>query len=252
MLDLSIGIVTYNNEKEIKSLLLDIFRHTKDLAFQVYIVDNASTDGTVALVRKEFPMVNIIETGKNLGFGAGHNRLLPLLDSRYHLILNPDIRISSNSLKGLVDYMDTHVDVAMVTPRILNQDGTEQCLPKRTPSFRYMVCGRLERFSKKFAAIRREYTMADAKFTEPTEISFCTGCFMLLSTEVFKSCNGFDERFFMYLEDAELTQRAAAYGKIIFHPDFSIVHQWERTSAKSLKFFMIHVQSMLKFLKMQK
>ncbi|MEG1495978.1 MAG: glycosyltransferase family 2 protein [Clostridiales bacterium] len=252
MMDLSIGIVTYNNEDKIEDLLRDIYRYTRNVNFKVYVIDNKSKDSTVALVRQGFPQVEIIETHENKGFGNGHNRILNKIDSRYHLVLNPDIRFDSNVIRSLLDYMDSHENVAMVTPRVMNIDGTEQYLPKRLPSFRYMVCGRLQGICKKFADIRAEYTMSDIKITEPTEIQCCTGCFMLLRTEIFKKCNGFNEEFFMYLEDAELTLRASAYGKIIFYPLVCVTHAWERTSAKNPKYLFIHIQSMFKFLRIQK
>ncbi len=252
MLDLSIGIVTYNNEGIIGDLLKSIYTNTKDLTFQVYVIDNLSSDHTLDIIENDFPQVTLIKNTGNRGFGSGHNQLLRIVSSRYHAIINPDITIQSNVFLFLKDYLDSHGDCAMVTPRILNQDRTEQYLPKMTPNFKYMVFGRLARYGKFFDDIRAEYTMRNVVFAEPTEIQCCTGCFMFVRTEIWKDCGGFNEKFFMYLEDAELTSRVSTYGKVIFHPDVSVVHQWNRESSKSIKFFWIHFCSMLKFLQMKK
>ena len=89
-------------------------------------------------------------------------------------------------------------------------------------------------------------------FDTPTEIDFCTGCFSVIRTEVFKKLGGFDENFFMYFEDADLTLRAKEYGKTVFLPQLCAIHLWERSSAKSLKYMMIHIASMFKFFRKYK
>lgn len=89
--------------------------------------------------------------------------------------------------------------------------------------------------------------MQDFRFKEPTEIEFATGCFMMVRTELFKKINGFDEIFFMYFEDADLSKRVRQYGKIVFYPDTFVVHLWNRASAKKIKFLFIHISSMIKY-----
>jgi GT2 family glycosyltransferase len=134
----------------------------------------------------------------------------------------------------------------MVTPKILNLDGTEQYLPKKKPTIRYLIAGRLK-FSKYFLKMRNEYTMQDYVMKEPVDIDFSTGCFSIIRTDVFKEIKGFDNRFFMYFEDVDLTLRAKRYGRIIFNPKIYATHGWERSSAKKLKFLLIHINSMIKF-----
>lgn len=247
MTDVSIAIVTYNNGKDISNLLASIFEYTADISFTVYLVDNMSTDSTVQIVRENFPQVQIIESGENKGFGSGHNHLLHV-QSRYHVICNPDILLRCNVLKELADYMDAHPECALVTPKVLGEDGEEQKLPKLRPTAKYMILGRLSNRFDRLRKYRDEYTMQDVNFLEPTEIEFCTGCFMFLRTEIWKKVGGFDERFFMYLEDADLSDRVRAYGKVVFYPDTYVVHGWARGSAKSLKLLRIHVQSMFKYM----
>ncbi len=251
MLDLSIGIVTYNSENEIGTLLKSIIDNTSGIDYKITVIDNASTDNTVKLVEEKFPSVEVMATGENLGFGYGHNKMLGTA-SRYHAVINPDVIIDSNVFCSLVKYLDENPDVAMVTPKILNADGTEQFLPKRRPTERYMLLGRLSRYIRAFKPIRDEYTMSNVTIDKPTEIEFCTGCFMVMRTELFKKIGGFDEQFFMYLEDADLTDRIRQYGKVIFNPDYSAIHNWDGGSSKSLRLIKIHFQSMGKYFKKQK
>ncbi len=243
----SVSIVTYNNEKEIENVLESILTHTKGLDLKVFVVDNNSKDSTVEIVKDKYKDVKLLQMDKNSGFGYAHNQVLDMIDSDYHVIVNPDIKFKDNVIKDLVEYLENNRDVVMVTPKILNEDGTEQYLPKLNPKIRYLFGGRFEKFGGVFSKWRSEYTMKDKTISEPTEIEFCTGCFMVIRTDVLKKLNGFDDRFFMYFEDADLTRRARKYGKVMFYPGISVTHVWERASMKSMKFLKIQINSMIKY-----
>ena len=241
-------IVTHNNEDLIEPCISSILSSTKNLDFTLYISDNLSTDKTLTIVRENFPSVVIIENKNNFGYGAGHNQVLPFLDSEYHIIINPDIVIPSEDeisspIAKLAEFLENNLTVAMVTPKILNMDGSEQFLPKLTPSFPYLLSGKLPFMKNK----REEYTMKNAVITEPIPIDFCTGCFMFLRTKLFKQLDGFDDRYFMYLEDADLSKEIQAFGAIEFCPCTYVYHNWARSSSKKMKFLVIHIQSMFKF-----
>ncbi len=241
---LSVCIVTYNNSDKIADAVNSIKEYTTGIKYRLYISDNASEDNTVDIVKESFNEAVIINNDGNLGFGKAHNAVIPLLDSKYHAVINPDIRIDTDVLTALCDYLEQNEDVAMVTPKILFPDKSEQVLPKRKPKFKYLL-GRRISFLKKYD---EEYTRKNETFTEPTEIELCTGCFFVIRTEIFKKEKGFDERFFMYMEDADLTLRVKNYGKVIFLPSEHVIHCWERSSSKSIKYLLIHISSMFKFL----
>ena len=241
---LSVCIVTYNSSAVIGNAVSSIKDHTKGVDYKLYISDNASSDDTLKIVTDIKSNVETINNGGNIGFGKAHNAVIPLLDSKYHAVVNPDIRLNSDVLAELCDYLDKHDNVAMVTPKVLFPNGEEQILPKRKPTFKYLLGRRLPFF--KDAVI--EYTRSNETFSEPTEIDFCTGCFFVIRTDIYKKLNGFDDRFFMYFEDADITLRAKEYGKILFIPSSHVIHCWERSSSKSLKYLMIHISSMFKFL----
>ncbi len=242
--ELSVCIVTYNNSDKISNALGSIIANTKGVDYKLYISDNASCDDTLKIVKENFDNVNIIENGRNIGFGAAHNSCLKKVNSKYHAVVNPDIVLSYDVLSSLCSYLDQHEDTVLVTPKVLFPDGSEQLLPKRRPKFKYLLARRLPIFSK----YADEYTMKNENLSSPTEVDFCSGCFFVIRTDAFKKLNGFDERFFMYMEDADLTLRAKQFGKTMFLPEENVIHCWERSSSKSLKYFLIHVSSYLKFL----
>lgn len=242
---LSISIVTYNSADKVGDTISTIIKYTKGITYTLYVSDNNSSDTTKEIVLHQAPNTVFIQNNDNIGFGKAHNKVIPLIDSKYHAIVNPDIVLENDVLSEICEYMDSHPDAVMVTPKILYPDKTEQKLPKRKPRIKYLLSRRLPFMSK----LNTEYTRANEEFKEPTEIDFCTGCFIVIRTDVFKEIGGFDEDFFMYFEDAALTLSAQKYGKTILLPSSSVIHLWERSSAKSLKYLLIHIKSAFKFIK---
>ncbi len=242
-ISISASIVTYNDGETALKAVQSLLEYTKRYPLKVYVFDNASTDGTASALKEiNAPNVLITENKKNIGFGAAHNLCLKEDTGKYHFVINPDITVNSDVLSDMVDFLEQNRDTVMCMPKILNLDSTEQKLPKEKPTFKRLFFGRL---SKK---IRNEYVWAEKDITKPCDVDFCTGCFFAIRTEIFKELNGFDERFFMYLEDADLTLRAKKKGRVLMLPEFSVTHKWERTSAKSLKYLLIHISSCFKFL----
>lgn len=241
---LSACIVTYNNADKIGKAVSSFEKFSSDLDCILYISDNGSSDETLSIVRSANKNAEIIENGSNIGFGKAHNAVIPLINSKYHAVINPDIEFDSDVLSRLCDYLDRHDDAVMVTPKILFPDGSEQVLPKKKPTLAALIGRRLPVFKKQ----AEKYTMSDVSITGPTPIEFCTGCFFVIRTDVFKKLGGFDDRFFMYFEDADLTLRAIKFGKVLFLPDCHVIHSWERSSSKSVKYLFIHIKSMFKFL----
>lgn len=240
---LSVCIVTYNSADKIGTAVSSIKNHTKGLDYKLFVSDNASTDNTHDIVKVADENAVILQNGGNIGFGKAHNTVIEHINTKYHAIVNPDIEVTSDVLSDICAFLDDHPEISLVVPKILFPDGSEQILPKRVPKLKYLFGRRLP-FMKKYAD---EYTRCNEVFTEPTEIDFCTGCFMVIRTDVFKKIGGFDDRFFMYFEDADLTLSAKRHGKTMLLPQLTVVHSWERSSAKSLKYLLIHISSMFKF-----
>lgn len=236
-------IVTYNNSDIILGCIESLLRETKGVDFKLYVVDNHSTDGTVELIREHFPQLTILEQGKNSGFGHGHNQVLPIIESEYHAVINPDIYVEGDVISGLVAMLEEHRDVIMATPKILNEDGTEQFLPKKDPSIRYVIMSKF----KPFRYLREEYTRQNEEDGSAMEIEMCTGCFFVIRTEIYRKLKGFDTRYFLYCEDADFSRRARKLGKIVFWPYVSATHKWSRANTRSIKGVMHFLTSLFKY-----
>lgn len=237
------SIVTYNNSDIIEQCICSILEYTSELDFTLYVVDNCSSDNTVELINEKFPQVKVIRNEENRGFGHGHNQVLDIIDSEYHSIINPDITFTQTVYEPMIEYLEANKDVDMITPKICNDDGTQQHLPKYCPTVRYVIISKF----KPFKYLRRRYTRQDENLNKPTEVEFCTGCFSMIRTDVFKSLKGYDTRFFMYCEDADLSRRVRQQGKIIFYPEVSVVHKWKRDNTGNLKGIMRFLSSLMKY-----
>lgn len=243
----SASVVTYNCKEKAVKTVSSLLKNTNKYPFCLTVYDNASTDGTAQAI-KQLDGVNLVETGENLGFGKAHNLALYNNLGKYHAVINPDIIIDSDILASLVDVLEQNPDIAMITPKILNSDGTVQNLQKREVKAKYLFLGRFAKFGGIFKKMRDEYTSFSLDSNGFAEIEFCTGCFFVIRSEVFSRLGGFDERFFMYLEDADLSKRVKEFGKIVYYPAVSVIHLWERESAKKLKYLLIHFMSYFKYL----
>ncbi len=218
-----------------------------DLPISLYVVDNSPGDTMAERIRWACPGAEILPQKGNLGFGRGNNAVLPLLASRYHLLVNPDVTFPPDLISRMVAYMDEHPEITILTPRVFSPDGNEQFLPKKQPTLRYLLGGRLERLGGCFREWRADYTLEKEHVALPTAVGFATGCFLLIRTGVFRQLNGFDPRFFLYQEDSDLSRRAMQIGPIVYHPDMCITHAWARENTRTLKGNLRQVSSIFKF-----
>lgn len=218
-----------------------------DVPLDLYIVDNAPGDAVCQRLMWQCPGLQYRAQKKNLGYGGGNNVVLPELHSQYHIICNPDVTFDSTLLRKMAQYMELNKDCAILTPRVFNADGTEQFLPKRTPTLRYLLGGRLEKLPGPFRAWRSEYTLRDANIEVPTSVEFATGCFMMIRTGLLRQLGGFDPQFFLYHEDSDLSRRALRLGNIVYHPQLIVTHDWQRASAKGFRNACRHLRSTCRY-----
>ena len=239
-------IVTHNNMRTIKDALDTILEYTKDIDFRLYVVDNLSTDETPKFIRENYPQVCLVEPNTNRGFGAGHNVVLPMIESKYHFVINPDIILKDNAIKKMVDYMEANEDIGLVSPKICFPDGKEQILGKLNPSLKYLFASRM-RGEDEPGALLKEYAMLDKDLTVVQDIENASGCFMGFRTDLFKEVGGFDKRYFMYFEDADISREAAKRKRVVYFPEAVVYHLWGRDSKRNLKLLRVHIFSMLKY-----
>ncbi len=239
-------IVTYNSKDKISPTIKSVLEMTKGVDFTLYVVDNASSDGTADFIEENFPGVVVIRSESNSGFGAGHNKVLPFITSKYHVVINPDILLREDTVSQLAAYADTDSSVGLLSPQIRFEDGRLQMLGKKNPTVRYLGDHWLHKGDEPSKTMI-DYCMLDKEGDEPFEITNATGCFMFFRTSVFKELGGFDERFFMYLEDCDIARRAAKKHKVLHYPAATVYHLWERESKRNYKLLLIHIQSILKY-----
>lgn len=239
------SIVTYNNMSTIDETLKTLYEYTKEIDFKLYVVDNNSTDGTVEHIKESYPQVEVVALKENLGFGAGHNKAVRMVDSDYHVIINPDIVFIENSIKKMVDYLENNEDIGVLSPKICFPDGREQILGKKDPHFKYILASRLR--GDEPGTLLKKYAMLDCDLTKPIDIENASGCFMVFRTSILKKVDGFDERYFMYFEDADITRKARKYSRVVYYPEAVVSHVWNRDSKHNFKLLAIHIHSMLKY-----
>lgn len=245
--NISISVVTHNSEKCIGSLLDSIFEQVRGIDYHIFVIDNKSKDGTIDIIKSfKDSRLTLIENDRNRGFGKAHNQMLDLINSKYHIFINPDITIKDNVVERLCGHLDDNEYIGIVSPKVLYPDGRVQVLPKRDPKFIYLISRRIEAgFLKKY---RGYYEMAENGEDSAYDIEFATGCFMFIRTELLKKVGGFSERYFLYLEDADLTRMVRQYARVQYNPEFIVYHDWERGSAKSFKLLCIHITSMILYM----
>lgn len=253
---LSATIVVYNGAAEALAAATSVLRYTKKYPLTLYLIDNASPDESgkqlqdaVAngeLLCADNQKVQVICSKVNKGFGSGHNLVLHQLDSDYHFILNPDVLIENDVLSGMADWMEQNPQAVMARPGLKFPNGEKQVLPLQKCSAFALVYRQLPqlKFLKRF---NDRYVMADADLSKPTKIEFCTGSFSMLRTTTFRQIGGFDEGYFMYVEDADLTQKARSVGDVYLLPQFTAIHAWHRAPHTDKSHFKMQVKSMLRY-----
>lgn len=255
MAKISACIVAYCDYDEVCTAVRSILAHTPGPDFRLYVVDNASPDGCgEKLAGTPFgdSRVEVVRLPHNDGFGSGHNSVLDRLDSDVHFILNPDVVLEDDILDGMADWLMDHPAVVMATPQLHFPDGRIQHLPRRKPRITAMAVRQFPVLVEKvgfFRRINERYTMQDEDLTRPQPIEFCTGSFMAVRTDVFRKVGGFDRDYFMYVEDADLTQRVLCYGKVYLLPQFTAIHAWHRDPVRDKRKFWMQVRSMVLFFK---
>lgn len=242
--DLSLAIVTYNNSRIIE----DTVRSVVDsipicYSYKLYIIDNDSKDNTIDIVRGINGNIEIIKLDLNKGFGYGHNAILNVINSKYHFVINPDIKIEdSNQIKKMIEYLDNNPNIGLLSPLILSPDLSIQYLCKTNPTVFDMLVRRIS--PNIFQQRQDKYVMKETGYNKIMRLDYATGSFMVFRTDIYKELKGFDDAFFMYLEDADITRRVNQISNAIFFPEANVIHTWERSSHKSYKFAKITVQSM--------
>ena len=242
---ITVSIVTYNtNVVELSECLNSL---SLSIVLKIYVIDN-SNKKYIADFCEQYSNVEYISSD-NVGYGAGHNiglRKALELGSEYHLVLNSDVYFEPEVLTQIDQYMDIHEDVAQVQPNIVYPDGKQQYTCRLLPTPANLI---FRRFLPK-SIVKKMNERYQLKFNDhknPMNIPYHQGSFMFFRTECFKKVGLFDERFFMYPEDIDITRRMHKYYKTMFWPGVTVVHAHRAASYKSKKMLKIHMWNMIKY-----
>jgi GT2 family glycosyltransferase len=245
--DLTVSIVLHQTPIEELRLCLDSLSDFKGNIY-LYIVDNSPTDALKAQCPSNL-CHEYIHLSTNPGYGSAHNvaiRKARLLVCPYHLVLNADIKFGRNVLTPMLSYMDQHVSVGLMMPKVLNSDGTVQYLCKLLPSPSDLLW---RRFSSREVNTSRKkrFELHMSGYSKTMFVPNLSGCFMLLRQSTLSDIGLFDERYFMYGEDIDLCRRIASSYETIFFPEVSVTHAYGAASYKSIKMLLIHALNIARY-----
>lgn len=239
---LSIIIVSWNVRDLLAACLRTIQANTGALDIEIIVVDSASTDGTPALLREQFPMVRLLAQTENVGFTRGNNIGLKAATGQYILLLNPDTEIVGDALATMVNYLEAHPETAIVGPHTLNSDGTTQSSKRRFPT---LLTGIFESTHLQPLAPRRlldRFYAKDVPDNAIASVDWVQGSAILFRREVYDRIGGLDEGYVMYSEEVDWCKRAHDAGfQLVYLGSAAIIHHGgkstEQASARTHIYF---------------
>ncbi|TZF86452.1 glycosyltransferase family 2 protein (plasmid) [Pedobacter sp. BS3] len=242
----SASIVLFKNETKV--VQNTILRVIESQFLQVYLIDNSPTD-VLKNISKDSGVI-YIHNSSNLGFGAAHNIAIrkAMEDGlKYHFIINPDIEIKEDVFTPMIEYMEANPDVGMMMPKVLNGDGSVQNLPKLLPHPAWIFRRKLKKMDPFSETFINKYELRKVPYSLIYNVPILSGCFTLLRLDAIKEVGKFDEKFFMYFEDFDLSRRMHKKYKTIYFPKVSVYHGYEGGANKSWKLFKIYIKSMITY-----
>ncbi len=244
MIELSIIIVNYNVKAFLQNCLLSIKKATEKISTEIIVIDNASDDGSVELVKKNFPEVNLIEAKQNLGFSKANNLGLKISRGKYICLINPDTIVEEDTFLEMINFMDMHPEVGLAGCKILNPDGTFQLACRRSFPTPWVAFTKIVGLSKLFpqSKLFARYNLTYLDENKSYEVDAVSGSFMFLRREIYDKIGGLDETFFMYGEDLDFCFRVKKAGyKVYYVHSTKIIHfkgeSTKRSNIDELKHF---------------
>ncbi len=250
---LSVVIVNYNVKYFLEQCLISVFKAGVGIDMEVFVVDNASADGSCQMLKQRFPKVHLVENSKNVGFSVANNQAIRKVLGQYILLLNPDTLVEEDTFSKCIDFMEDHSSAGSLTVKMIDGKGrylpeSKRGLPSPMISF-YKISGFTKLFprSKTFA----RYYLGHLDENSTHEIEILPGAFMFIRKEVLDKVGLLDENFFMYGEDIDLSYRIlkASYVNYYF-PETRIIHyKGESTKKGSINYVLLFYKAMILFAK---
>lgn len=244
--DLTIAVVLYQNDPAEIAQLMACINQTS-LHYRLYLIDNSPEDKLKIFA--ESANTEYYFNKKNTGFGHAQNIAIEkaIGKSKYHLILNPDIIFEKGTLENIFAFMEANADIGQLMPKIFYPDGEIQKLCKLLPHPLDLIGRRFLGNSKIMQKRNAQYELSSFAYDKILDTPNLSGCFMFIRTTALKRVGGFDNRYFMYLEDFDLTRRINKVARTVFYPGASVVHGFSKGSYSNPTLFRYHIVSAIKY-----
>lgn len=232
MTDVSIIIVNWNTKDLLARCLRCVQETVKQARCEIYVVDNASSDGSPEMVRRDFPDVKLIANSENVGFARANNQAMRVCQGRYILLLNSDAFVKAHTIDAMVRFMDAHPEAGMAGCKLLYEDGRLQpsCATFPTLLTEIFIAFGLDKLLARSKIFGR-YMMTDWDYNDVRVVDVIMGAFMLARADVVRRVGLLDESFFMYSEEVDWCYRFKAAGwPVYFTPEVEAVHLWGGSS----------------------
>lgn len=246
-LDVCVSFVLFGNDRaEIERAVVQA--QASSLAVHVMVIDNSCPPLNLEYL-SDREGVTVVTTNANLGYGRGHNIALRASVSRcrYNLVLNTDLQMAPDVLPALVTFMDERSEVGLTMPRVVYPDGSLQRLCRLLPVPTDLIGRRFFARTKWAAARNRIYEFHDWDYNSVAEFPFLSGCFMLIRSSILDTIGYFDERYFLYAEDLDLSRRINAAAKTLYVPHATVVHEYRSQSRPSFRRLRYAAVSLIRY-----
>ena len=248
MSKITASIVLYKTP-EIQLIRLLECIHEASVCDQIFLIDNSPTPLDIPISFSS--LITYIKSEGNIGYGAGHNTALRLAikNSEFHFVINPDIYFSPGSLSNMIMRIKQDSSIGQLMPKVTYPDGRLQYLCKLIPTpldliFRRFLVGPLRSLA---AENINRFELRHMNYDQEMDVPYLSGCFMLFRTAALHNVGIFDERFFMYPEDIDITRRVHKNYRTLYYPGASIIHDHARESYKSKKMLLVHIWNIIKY-----
>jgi len=225
-MDVSVIIVNYNTKKDTIDCIKSVEKYTKNIVYEIIVVDNASTDGSVPLIKESFPNVNVISSDKNLGFGKANNLGITYAQGDYIFLLNSDTLLLSNSIEGLFKFhhkFEKILNIGVLGCTLKDANGDSNYSGGKFPTPFSVLFDMI----RHYMGIKKDKSNRIVSVNEEAfiEVEMVTGADLFLKKSLFNSAGKFDENFFMYYEESDLQKRIKKLGfKNYLLKEFNIIH----------------------------
>ncbi|MEY4744186.1 MAG: hypothetical protein RL272_131 [Candidatus Parcubacteria bacterium] len=225
-MDVSVVIVNWKVKDLLRRCLASLYRETKGVSFETFVTDNASGDGSVEMVLKEFPDVTVIANNRNMGFAAGNNPAIMQAHGDFVLLLNPDVELKDDAVAAMAGYMRRHPHVGILGPRLVGADGKLQPSVRRFPTLasQALIMLKLHRALRGLPSLRR-YFADDFDYGKEAAVDQVMGAAFMIRKGLIRELGGLDERFFIWFEEVDYCKRAKDAGfQVWYAPVATVVH----------------------------